>query len=214
MGHLSDWVPARLAAFEQQLAGHVQWIVDSAAAAPPGGSFSWDRVLHHYGAAPDPPLSRLEELRSRQQTRGATITEVRRAVAAMTERAAAELEQIASGIAGAAAGTDDGGALHYRFSSLRAHLSRLVDEAAAGYAARVCSAQSAATAGVAGIFANARETARKAPWAGQKIDPARVLACHVCGAPQEVELDFNCRYCRSPMLKPPGPTGGEGGSDE
>ena len=35
-----------------------------------------------------------------------------------------------------------------------------------------------------------------------KIDPAKVLSCHSCGAPQEVALDFVCRYCKSPMLKP------------
>lgn len=53
--------------------------------------------------------------------------------------------------------------------------------------------------GVASLFANAKETAKKAPWANADFKSSVTLACPACGAPQEVALDFKCRYCHAPM---------------
>lgn len=57
--------------------------------------------------------------------------------------------------------------------------------------------------GVASLFANAKETAAKAPWANADNKTSVTLACPACGAPQEVALDFKCRYCHAPMGKDP-----------
>jgi hypothetical protein len=182
---------ARLQKLEADVAGHVRWIRDSAVAAPPGGNRNWDRVLAHYGAAPDSPIERLEEIRRAEQTRGATLKEVRRALEAMT--AGAERELAASG---AMSGRPD---LEVRIGRLRGWLSRIPDEETNAFAAIVCPPKAVVAASVGGIFANAQATAKKVPWANLKFDPANVLSCPTCGAPQERALDFTCRYCRSPM---------------
>lgn len=53
--------------------------------------------------------------------------------------------------------------------------------------------------GVSSLFANAKETAAKAPWASADNKATVTLGCPACGAPQEVALDFKCRYCHAPM---------------
>lgn len=58
-----------------------------------------------------------------------------------------------------------------------------------------------ARTGVSSLFANARATAAKTPWANVKVDGAITLACPACGAPQEIASDFLCRYCHAPMGK-------------
>jgi hypothetical protein len=65
----------------------------------------------------------------------------------------------------------------------------------------VCPPKAAVAASVNSVFANVQATAKLTPWANVKIDAAKVLECFACGAPQEVALDFACRYCRSPMVK-------------
>jgi hypothetical protein len=64
-----------------------------------------------------------------------------------------------------------------------------------------------APVGVSSLFANAKATAAKVPWANQKVESAITLACPACGAPQEMAQDFLCRYCHAPMgkLRPPPP---------
>jgi hypothetical protein len=56
-----------------------------------------------------------------------------------------------------------------------------------------------ARTGVASLFANARATAEKTPWANVDLKSSASLACPACGASQEVALDFVCRYCKAPM---------------
>lgn len=56
--------------------------------------------------------------------------------------------------------------------------------------------------GVSSLFSNARETAAKSPWASVEVKGSVTLGCPACGAPQEIALDFLCRYCRAPMGKP------------
>jgi hypothetical protein len=59
----------------------------------------------------------------------------------------------------------------------------------------------AAPKGVSSLFANAKETAQKSPWANAEVKSSVTLSCPACGAPQEIALDFLCRYCRAPMGK-------------
>jgi hypothetical protein len=186
-------VGAALAALEAQVAGHVAWIRGAALAAPPGGNRAWDRVLAHYEAAPDPAVTRLEEAAKAGQSRGATVRELRRALGAMAARAEPELARIATS-------ADSGdAALASRIGALRGWIGRLTDEETARYAAEVCPPKAAVAASVGGIFANVQATAKQTPWANMTFDPANVLECPACGAPQERALDFTCRYCRSPM---------------
>ena len=70
--------------------------------------------------------------------------------------------------------------------------------------------------GVSSLFANAKATAKKTPWANVKVETSVTLNCPACGAPQEVAADFMCRYCRAPMGKREAPApaaGGPSGSD-
>ena len=201
-------INTRLHAIEGHIDGHVRWILDTAGACPPGGNATWDRVLTHYGAAPDAALKRLEDAQQSGQARGATLIEVRRAVDAMLAQAKAELDRVVppvaigvgSVVSAIGAGTSDP-VLESRVATLRARLTSITDEALARYTQTVCPPKAAVAASVNSVFANAQATAKLTPWANYKLDPSKVLTCHSCGAPQEVALDFVCRYCRSPMVK-------------
>jgi len=196
-------VSAQLQQIDANVDGHVRWILQSASACPPGGNRSWDQVLAHYGAGPDAPLARLEEAQQAGQVRGATLKEVRRALEAMLTSARAELDRIVPPVQWGAqqvAGTSDPNFEHY-VASLRAKLTSIPDEALARYTSEVCPPKQAVAASVNSVFANVQATAKLTPWANVKIDAAKVFECHACGAPQEVALDFVCRYCKSPMVK-------------
>lgn len=199
-------VSAQLSQIDTNVDGHVRWILQSAAACPPGGNRAWDQVLAHYGQRPDAPLARLEEAQQAGQSRGATLKEVRRAVDAMVSSARAELDRLVPPVAwgaGQVAGTADPAFEHY-VASLRAKLTRVPDEALSRYTSDVCPPKAAVAASVNSVFANAQATAKLTPWADYKIDATKVLECNACGAPQEVALDFTCRYCKAPMTKKPG----------
>lgn len=196
-------VSAQLQQIDANLDGHVRWILQSAGACPPGGNRAWDQVLAHYGQHPDAPLARLEEAQQAGQSRGATLKEVRRAIEAMLAQARAEIDRLVPPVQWGAqqvAGTSDPAFEHY-VASLRAKLTRIPDEALARYTADVCPPRAAVAASVGSVFANAQATAKLAPWANVKIDATKVFECSACGAPQEVALDFTCRYCKSPMTK-------------
>lgn len=193
-------VSTQLRQIDANLDGHVRWILQSASACPPGGNRSWDQVLAHYGAAPDAALARLEEAQQAGQARGATLKEVRRAIDAMIAAARSELDRLVPPTAWGMANTSDPAFEHY-VASLRAKLTSIPDEALARYTSDVCPPKAAVAASVNSVFANVQATAKLTPWANVKIDPAKVLECHACGAPQEVALDFVCRYCKSPMAR-------------
>jgi hypothetical protein len=194
-----------LEAFELTLEQHVRWILECAAAAPPGGGHAWDRVLGQYGSTPDSPLARVEAIASTGQTRGAIPAEVRRAAEAMALQATAELDRIAPR---RALGSGPESVTDSLASRLRATLGHLPDDLSARHVAAVCPPRAAVAASVGSIFANAQSTAKLAPWFGMKVDPSRILVCNNCGAPQQVELDFTCRYCAEPMAgRGPGATG-------
>jgi hypothetical protein len=189
-------IPTQLAQLEHHLDGHVRYIVEAAQSCPFGGNKQWDEVLARYGGTHDAPLKRLEDAQRSGQERGATFEEVRRAAEGLRAQAGAELERLVGPVS--ATSTHDA-ALDHRISVLRAKLSRIPDEIVAQHTARVCPPKHAVAASVGSIFANATSTAKLTPWANVKFDATRVYECRNCGAPQQVELDFHCRYCRSPM---------------
>lgn len=47
------------------------------------------------------------------------------------------------------------------------------------------------------VFANAKATAKDQPWKAnaETYDQSYTFKCVHCGAPQQVELDFMCRFC-------------------
>jgi hypothetical protein len=197
-------IETQLAQIDANVDGHVRWIVGTAGACPPGGNRSWDQVLAHYGATPDPALARLEQAQQSGQSRGATLIEVRRALDAMLAQAKAELDRVSPPALWGAmqtAGTSDP-VFETNVASLRAKLTSLSDEVVARYTSEVCPPKAAVAASVNSVFANAQATAKLTPWANVKIDATKVLECHACGAPQEIALDFHCRYCKSRMTKP------------
>ena len=199
----SPQVRAQLQQIDANVDGHVRWILQSASACPPGGNRAWDQVLAHYGAKPDAALARLEEAQQAGQSRGATLKEVRRALEAMLASARAEVDRLAPPVQWGAqqvAGTSDP-VFESQVATLRAKLTSAPDEALARYTRDVCPPKQAVAASVNSVFANAQATAKLTPWANVKIDAAKVLECGPCGAPQEVALDFVCRYCKSPMVK-------------
>ena len=59
----------------------------------------------------------------------------------------------------------------------------------------------AATVKKSSIFANAKETSKEQPWkaAAETYDPSYTFKCMHCGAPQQAELNFICRFCHKSM---------------
>jgi hypothetical protein len=169
---------------DSRVGQHVAAIVETARAAPPGGGHAWDRLLAFYGVTPDTTRGRFEQVQRLRLRVGAVPSEVRRALAAMVSQADGELRRIASRMPGGA-----------QIATIADRLSRLVEEEGARYE------RSARGERVASVFANAAETSKQVPWAGQAIEPTLVLACPSCGAPQERPLDFRCRYCHAPMVR-------------
>jgi hypothetical protein len=88
--------------------------------------------------------------------------------------------------------------------ALQERLRLLATAQSTVYASQVGASQqsdSSVSASVGGIFANAITTAKLTPWANIHIDPTTVTCCPTCGAPQEKQLDFKCRYCRQPLFQ-------------
>lgn len=199
-------IAQQLAQLEHHLDGHVRYLLSAAQACPFGGNKDWDAVLAHYGQSHDPPLKRLEEAQAAGQERGATLGEVRRAAEGLRAQASAEMDRIArpvpigaAGMVMAVGGGTGNVELEGRIATLRAKLSRIPDDVTALHAQNVCPPKQAVAASVNSVFANAVATAKLTPWANVKFEAAKVFECKACGAPQQVELDFHCRYCRSPM---------------
>jgi hypothetical protein len=182
---MADDVVARLRAFEAQVEQHVQAILAAARACPPGGNNAWDGVLRHYGGVPESPVQRLEVVAELKLKRGAIPGEVNQALAAVEKWAKGELEAQAR-----SDWWDWQPAIE-----LRQRLQGMAAQRTESYKVEVMPR----AGGVASVFANARETADMVPWKGLKFDAVRVRSCAACGAPQEIPLDFVCRYCRASM---------------
>jgi len=173
---------------------HVSAIHSTAAASPPGGGPQWDTLLRHYNITPFDGQERAMIVQGMRLTRGATPAEVRVALQGLQSWAQQQL---------GAFGQDPS------LGGLRQRVAELVDRETASYEAMLGippppPPQAAAPAAppapsLASIFANAQQTSKEVPWAGQKFKQVITLTCIHCGGPQEQPMDFMCRYCRRPI---------------
>jgi hypothetical protein len=176
---------------------HVRAIRETAAACPAGGGPAWDALLQHYRLAPFDPRERAMIVQHMHLARGATPGEVRMALAALVAWANGEATRLAQDPS-----------LAPEIPGLRSWIDSLTDAETRAYETSVgvvaplvpAWAKPAAPAiGVGAIFANAQQTSKEVPWAGQKFDAVNSLTCVHCGGPQEKPMDFMCKYCRRPI---------------
>lgn len=181
-----------IAWLDQALTQHVAAILNAAWACPPGGNRAWDAVLAHYGVAPDPPVERVTLACNLRMQRGAIPSEVGRALEAVARWAHGQLTAMTSSLPYAAG--DPG------FAALGARIQGLVWNEKKRYEDAVVPPTQPS---VGSIFSNASSTAAETPWANVKIEPSNVLVCWSCGAPQEKQMSFVCKYCSQPLGGPP-----------
>lgn len=200
-------IRAGLDAIARNLDAHERYVLDAARTAPFGGNHAWDAVLRNYGLAPDTPIVRLEAAQRAGQREGASMDEVRRAASSIAQKADAELTRTLASIELGPAGsvkTPGAAPLEPVISSLKVRLRQYEETLSQRYAGFVCANAGSVSSSVGSVFANAASTAKLTPWANVRFEASRVLSCDTCGAPQQVELDFHCRYCRNPMRAPAG----------
>jgi hypothetical protein len=181
--------------FESVLFGHIGHVLDVAATSPAGGAGRWEDVLAHFGLEGIPREERGAAAAQRGQPRGAFPEEVERVLQSIVMMAHSSLNQF-RGAHGPALQADP--AAQARVSALAARLGILVSEQREAYE-RQLRAKPSGT-GVAAIFANARATAEISPWKGWSMEYQRTLQCPGCGAAQQAELVFTCKYCGSNLF--------------
>lgn len=183
--------PNPVVALDQLLSQHVSTILNAAWACPPGGNRAWDALLAHYGVPPDPPVERVTLAINLRMQRGAIPAEVGRVLETVARWAHGQLTALAS--SPWVTGDPAFAALGVRIQGLAYHEKKRYEDAVVP--------PSQPTVG--SIFANASSTAAETPWANVKIEAANVLVCWSCGAPQEKQMTFVCRYCSQPLGGPP-----------
>lgn len=176
-----------IAALDGAVAQHLRAILDAAWACPPGGDRRWDALLAYYGVAPDAPVDRVNTSRELGMERGALPSELGRVLHGLGRWAHGQLVAIASA---------PGVAADPRLAGLGARIVGLAAQELARYEGAVVRRRAPS---VGSIFANASSTAAETPWANVKVEPANVLVCAGCGAPQERLMTFRCRYCQAPF---------------
>jgi hypothetical protein len=185
-------------ALDAALAQHLSAIQHAAISSPPGGGGPWDVLLRHYGHIPFDPQERAMIVQCMRLTRGAVPAELRVVVIGLQGWAQRELDHLrASGVANGSPNVD---AFQHRIAMLvDAEVSTY--ERALGVVPSAAPAAPAAPAGpsLASIFANAQQTSKEVPWAGQTYKSVMSLNCVHCGGPQEQPQDFMCKYCRRPI---------------
>jgi hypothetical protein len=182
-------------ALDAALAQHLSAIQHAAISSPPGGGGPWDVLLRHYGHIPFDPQERALIVQWRGLTRGAVPAELRVVLIGLQGWAQRELDRLRA--TGAANGSPNVDALQHR-------IAMLVDAEVSAYERALGVVPPAAPAAPAGpslasIFANARQTSKEVPWAGQTYKSVMSLNCVHCGGPQEQPQDFMCKYCRRPI---------------
>ncbi len=189
-------VIAAVETLERRLEEHLSYLRGAALACPPGGARPWDDALAHYRVPAEPAHVRVQTASDSQQRAGAIVAEFERALSALARFADEEVTQTFSMEVLAAVPAP----VAHRVEMLRARLRTLSKIEGERYAHEVgANAPKTVSASVSSVFANAQSTAKMTPWANVKIDPATVMTCITCGAPQERPLDFKCRYCRNAM---------------
>ena len=188
-------------ALDAALAQHLGAVQRAAISSAPGGGPEWDAILRHYGVPALDPVERSTIVSCMHLSRGAVPAEFRVVLSGLQSWAQRELDGLRA--SGAATASPSFGMVQQRVASL-------IDVEIAGYERALgiappppmaAPAPPAAPAGpsLASIFANAQQTSKEVPWAGQKFKSVGTLNCVHCGGPQEQPQDFMCRYCRRPI---------------
>jgi hypothetical protein len=192
-------------ALDAALTQHLSAIRHAAISSPPGGGGEWDTLLRHYGHAAFDAQERAMIVSCMRLARGAVPAELRVVLIGLQGWGQRELDRLRA--MGAASARPNVDALQHR-------IAMLVDAEVSAYehalgvppsmpaaAPAVPPAAPAAPAApsLASIFANANQTAKEVPWAGQTYKSVVNLNCVHCGGPQEQPQDFMCKYCRRPI---------------
>ena len=178
---------ALLDQFEATLKNQVALIEETARSSPAGGGPQWAEIVRHFGL-PD------------IENRGRVAGERKHPNGAFPD----ELETVVSVLAGQASQTLDH-MLGFGMLEHRPDLRPRVEAIAATIASLAATQRKAYTeslapkrvtgAGVGSIFANVKASKQINPWADLKYDRQFTLSCPGCGAPQQVALEFVCRFC-------------------
>ncbi|MFO0570147.1 MAG: hypothetical protein U0263_31175 [Polyangiaceae bacterium] len=190
------------------LTQHVAAIHGTARHARAGGDEAWDALLGHYGIAPFDARERALIVQHMGLARGATPAEVRVVLQGLQRWAEHEL---------ARSSADPTLAGSPSLAGLAARVAALADRETDAYErmlglppppppAPAPAAPAPAAPSLASIFANAQQTSKEVPWAGQQYRQVNHLTCVHCGGPQEQPMDFMCRYCRRPIAGTLSPT--------
>lgn len=182
-----------IAALDQLISQHLSSILNTAYACPPGGNRSWNDLLAYYGVVPEAPAERLNTSRDLRMTRGAIPAEVGRVLDGLQRWAQGQLQ---------ATYTSPGIANTPQYAALIVRIQGLSWQERKRYEEAVIPRKEPS---VGSIFANASSTAAETPWANVRVEPANVLVCWSCGAPQEKAMNFTCRYCSQPLGGPSQP---------
>ena len=177
--------------FESVLFGHVGHVLEVAATSPAGGAGRWEEVLRHFGIEGMPRQERGPAAAKRGHARGAFPEEVEHVLQAIAHLAYASLTDLTRAHDGALRA--DPQAAH-RVHTIAAGLGMLALQQRQAYEEQL-RPKPATGAGVAGIFANARATAEISPWKQWTAEYQTTLRCPGCGAAQQAELVFTCKYC-------------------
>lgn len=168
----------------------------TALSAGPASLDAWDALLKKAHLVPQPLAVRLQRYQALALTRGALPDEFRAAVQVVARKAAGRLAEIRTDDP---RGTGHDGPWASRCGLLGARLVGLVEREGAAYDALLRPPRPGG--GLGGVFARARATSALDPWKVGKWSSSVTLACVSCGAPQEVELEFLCHYCRNPLFR-------------
>jgi len=187
---------AALDALDRDLAGALSRLRAVALAAGPSTLGAWDALLEKAHLEPSPMPVRLRRYQVLKLTRGALPEEYRAALQAIARQSVGRLDDI---VAGDEQGTGHHGPWASRCGLLRSRLVGLVDREGAAYDASL--RPPTPGGGLGGVFARARATSAIDPWKVGQWQQAVTLSCVSCGAPQEVELEFHCHYCRNPLFR-------------
>ena len=189
-------------ALDAALSQHLSAIQRAAISSPPGGGPEWDGILRHYGVPAFDAQERAMIVSCMHLQRGAVPAELRVVLTGLQSWAQRELDALR---------TNPQASMSAAFHVLQQRISALVDGEVFAYERALgipppppmpaAPPPPPAPAGpsLASIFANAQQTSKEVPWAGQKWKSTGTLNCVHCGGPQEQPQDFMCRYCRRPI---------------
>lgn len=184
-------IGALLDRFESVLFGHIGHVLEVAATSPAGGAGRWEELMTHFGLQGMPREERGPTAAKRGHPRGAFPEEVEQVLQAIATMASSSLGELRA-VHEPALRADPGAAA--RLDAIAMRLGVLALEQRRVYESEL-RPKPTTGAGVAGIFANARATAEIRPWKRWTMDHHMTLQCPGCGAAQQAELVFTCKYC-------------------